>query len=85
MENKKMNSKRKTTSLGLIFMLLMVLSLTTAQANPVHVNAPTGDPAVVYEIGVLAPISGEDGKADWVALDKVMERWLPDALIVGIP
>ena len=54
-----MNSKRKTTSLGLIFMLLMVLSLTTAQANPVHVNAPTGDPAVVYEIGVLAPISGE--------------------------
>ncbi len=33
----------------------------------------------------LAPISAQDGKPDWVALDKVMETWQPDALIVGIP
>ncbi|MHA1236343.1 MAG: ABC transporter substrate-binding protein, partial [Candidatus Hodarchaeales archaeon] len=54
-----MNTKRKAISLGLIFMLLGVLSISTAQASPVNVNAPDGDPTVVYEIGVLAPISGD--------------------------
>ncbi|MCK4848028.1 MAG: ABC transporter substrate-binding protein [Candidatus Heimdallarchaeota archaeon] len=54
-----MNTKRKTISLGLLFLLVGVLSLSTAQANPVGVNAPTGDPTTTYMIGVLAPISGE--------------------------
>ena len=54
-----MNTKRKTISLGLLFLLVGVLSLSTAQANPVGVNAPTGDSSLTHMIGVLAPISGE--------------------------
>ncbi|MHA1513493.1 MAG: hypothetical protein ACTSRJ_05455, partial [Candidatus Hodarchaeales archaeon] len=54
-----MYTKRKTINLGLLFLLVGVLSLSTAQANPVGVNAPTGDPTTTYMIGVLAPISGE--------------------------
>ncbi|PWI47458.1 hypothetical protein CEE45_11630 [Candidatus Heimdallarchaeota archaeon B3_Heim] len=56
---KNVNTSKKLKTFGLTFLLLGFIGLSTVQAQPTVVNTPTGSPTVVYEIGVLAPISGE--------------------------
>ncbi|WP_020679298.1 Holliday junction resolvase RuvX [Marinobacterium rhizophilum] len=33
----------------------------------------------------IAPVSARDGIPDWSQIDRVVQEWSPDALVVGIP